>query len=97
MRIFSSSSKQQIKCYCIAFSPNYSVLCHISSIDKPLPLEVMGGTTPTKIVDKIFDVLSDKNDFVTPKTVIKKDILLDEYKQGNVFLAPFYEKSINKK
>lgn len=86
------------ECYCIAYSPKYTVLCHISASDNCLlPLNVMGGTIPTQITNKIFNILSDNSSFKTPTTVVKKDILISELNNGNIVLAPWYEKEINKK
>ncbi len=92
------TEKGNKECYCIAFSPKYTVLCHISSINNELlPLSIMGGTLPTKIVGQIFDILADNSTFEMPNTVVKKEIVVDELNNGNVVLAPWYEKEINKK
>ena len=85
------------ECYCIAFSPAYTVLCHVSKNENPLPLNIMGGTLPTRIVDEIFEYLNDKTEFRVPDDIVEKDIMLSKLKDGNVVLAPFYEREINKK
>lgn len=87
------------ECYCIAFSPNYTVLCHVSknNNNNQLPLEIMGGTLPTRIADMVFDILDDNTERAAAEGVVKKDILLSEYKNGNIVLAPLYEREINKK
>lgn len=85
------------ECYCVAFSPAYTVLCHISKDDGLLPLDIMGGTLPAKIVDKVFTKLNDESEFTIPPSVVKKDVLADELERGNVVLAPLYEPEKNKK
>lgn len=85
------------ECYCIAFSPSYTVLCHVSKNNEKLPLSVMGGTLPTSIVYDIFETLDDKKEFEVPSGIVKKDVLISELKKGNVVLAPLYEREINKK
>lgn len=84
-------------CYCIAFSPSYTVLCHVSENNKELPLEVMGGTLPTRIADRIFKILGDNAEIQIPNGIVKRDISLSEYENGNIVLAPLYECEKNKK
>lgn len=92
------TEKGNKECYCIAYSPQYTVLCHITSLnDKLLPLSVMGGSIPTRIVGEVFDVLADNTSFEIPDTIVKKEILINESNKGNVVLAPWYENEINKK
>jgi hypothetical protein len=72
-------------------------LCHVSKNNEKLPLSVMGGTLPTSIVYDIFETLDDKKEFEVPSGIVKKDVLISELKNGNVVLAPLYEREINKK
>jgi membrane peptidoglycan carboxypeptidase len=85
------------ECYCVAYSPSYTVLCHISKKDKPLPLSYTGGTRPAKIVKKVFEFLHDVEEFTPPVSVIKCDIDLNEWKNGKVILANDFETEKNKK
>ncbi len=85
------------ECFCAAFSPRYTVLCHISKKDKPLPLSITGGTRPTKIVKRIFEMLDDEEEITPPDSIKKYDIDLNEWKKGNVVLAADNEKTVNKK
>lgn len=74
-------------CYCIAYTPNYTILCCITKKNEKLPLSITGGTTPTRIMKEILLLLNDKSDFAVPNSVIKDNIDVTLLKKHQVLLA----------
>lgn len=84
-------------CYCVGFTPNYTVIVCISKDEKKLPLSITGASTPTRILRKIFEKLDDKEEFAIPNSVVIKEIDLQKWKEGKVVLASEKTKIKDKK
>ncbi len=85
------------ECYCIAFSPRYTVLCHVSGGGEKLPSQIMGGTLPARIVNEVFYCLDDESEFCEIDGVVKRNISVSELRNGNVVQSSWYDEEINKK
>ena len=84
-------------CYCISYTPKFTILCCVSKNDKKLPLNITGGTTPTRVMKEVLVLLNDKSDFKVPNSVTKEDVDLCSLKNFEVLLANSNTLEKNKK
>lgn len=79
----NGNDKENLECYSIAYDKNYIVLSYLKSTnDNRIPANIGGGSIPTEIVGKIFEIIEDQDSPIPkPNSILK--LKIDKYLAEN--------------